>query len=580
MVNKPPKTSFNQRSRILTAFLFVFFAIIVAKLFSLQILHGSQARLDADAQHSIYRKLLPSRGQILLADKVSLATTPVATNLKSFLVYAVPQDILNPQLTAASLATVLKLDAKDILAKITNQSTKYAPLKKQLTDDEQQKIKELKLSGIYFDSEDTRFYPQNNLLSQVLGFVGYNKDSKKAGLYGLERYFEPQLAGVAGTLEAEGDTSGTVIYGAKYNEQPQQDGSDLILTIDKTIEFQVESVLKDAVTKHGADSGSVIVMDPKTGAILAMANYPDFNPNQYGKAPDPAAFNNEAVTGNYEPGSTFKAITMSAGIDEGKITPDATYTDTGEVKVDNYTIKNAEPGSRGTQTMTQALDFSLNTGAIFVENKIGNPDFLKYVKAFGFGKRSGVELPETTGDLSNLTAGNITVNYDTASFGQGISVTPLQMLQAYDAIANGGKMMKPYIVQSVVDQDGKATNTQPRVVSQPITPQTANTVSAMLVDVVENGFGKRAAVPGYYIAGKTGTAQVHGNNGKYDPTNNIGSFIGYGPVENPQFLMIVRVDHPRDVQFAESTAGPAFGQIAQFILNYLQVPPTRPLTGK
>jgi cell division protein FtsI/penicillin-binding protein 2 len=288
-------------------------------------------------------------------------------------------------------------------------------------------------------------------------------------------------------------------------------------------------------------------------------------------------FSNQATVGNYEPGSTFKALTMAAAIDENKITPQTTYVNTGKVEVDNFTIKNAELGEHlGSDTMTQALDFSLNTGAIFAENQLGNPDFLKYLKAFGLGQPTGIELPEAAGDLTGLE-GNVQVNYDTASFGQGITVTPIQLVQAYSAFANNGKMMKPYVVQSKIGSDGTTVNTVPQASNQVISPQTANTISAMLVDVVENGFGVRAAVPGYFIAGKTGTAQVAGNNGKYDPTNNIGSFIGFGPVEDPKFLMLVRVDHPRDVQFAESTAEPAWGTIAKFILNYYNIPPTRPL---
>ncbi len=557
----------------MTAFLLLFFAVIVYRLFYLQVIRGAQARLEANQQHSIYLKLFPSRGEIKLADKFSEQTVPVATNTKSYLVYAVPNDILNPNLAASSLASVLNLNSKDVLAKIIQTDKKYVPLKKQLTDSEQQKIKDLALPGIYFDSEDTRIYPQNTLLSQTLGFVGFNAAGQKSGLYGLERYFDKELAGTPGELVAEQDPSGAQIFGATNNEKPAEDGVNLILTVDKTIQFQAESVLKDMVTKNGADSGDVIVMNPKTGAILAIASYPDFDPNNYGKVTDPSVFNNQAVTGAYEPGSTFKAITMAAALDEGKITPDTTYTDTGKVAVDNYVIKNAEPGARGVQTMTQVLDWSLNTGAIYTENQLGNPDFLKYVQKFGFGKPTGIELPETRGDLSGLN-GNVAVNYDTASFGQGISATPIQMLQAYGALANGGKMMKPYIVQSKIYPDGTIKNTQAQVVSQVISPQTAATIDAMLVDVVENGFGKKAAVPGYYVAGKTGTAQVV-QNGKYIVNDNIGSFIGFAPVENPQFVMLIRVDHPRDANFAESTAVPPWGQLAQFILNYMQVAPTR-----
>jgi len=574
MVRKTIQSSFNRRSSLLTAFLLLFFAVIVWRLFYLEVIRGAQARQTADLQHSIYQKLFPSRGEIELADKFSEQAVPVAANIKSYLVYAVPGDILNPNLTADSLGSVLNLDPKDILAKIKQSDKKYVPLKKALTDQEQQQIKNLALPGIYFDSEDTRVYPENSLLSQTLGFVGYNAQGFKSGLYGLERYFDKELAGAPGELVAEQDPSGAQIFGATMNEKPAQDGVNLILTVDKTIQFQAQSVLKDMVTKNGADSGDVIVMNPKTGAILAIASYPDFDPNNYGKVTDLSVFNNQAVTGAYEPGSTFKAITMSAALDEGKITPDTTYTDTGKVAVDNYVIKNAEGGARGVQTMSQVLDWSLNTGAIFAENQLGNPDFLKYVKAFGFGKPTGIELPEAKGDITGLTSGNVAVNYDTASFGQGISVTPLQMLQAYGALANGGKMMRPFIVQSKIYPDGTIKNTQPQTAGQVISPQTASTIDAMLVDVVENGFGKEAKVPGYYVAGKTGTAQV-AQNGKYIANDNIGSFIGFAPVENPQFVMLIRVDHPRDASFAESTAVPPWGQLAQFILNYMQIQPTR-----
>jgi cell division protein FtsI/penicillin-binding protein 2 len=573
MARKIVQSSFNHRSSLLTVFLLLFFGAIVYRLFYLQIIHGGAARLQADQQHSIYQELFPSRGEILLADKFSNDTLPVATNTKSYSVYAVPSDILNPSLAASSLASVLGLDPKDVLAKITQPGKKYVPLKKQLTDLEQQKIKDLALPGIYFDSENTRIYPQSEFLSQTLGFVGYNQAGQKSGLYGLERYFDKDLAGTPGELVAEQDPSGAQIYGATMNEKPAQDGANLILTVDKTIQFQVENILKDMVTKNGADSGDVIVMNPKTGAILAMASYPDFDPNNYGKVTDPSLFNNQAVSGTYEPGSTFKSITMAAAIDEGKITPDTTYTDTGKVAVDNYVIKNAEGPPRGVQTMTQVLDWSLNTGAIFAENQLGNPDFFKYVQKFGFGKPTGIELPEGKGDLTGLN-GNIQVNYDTGSFGQGILVTPIQMVQAYGALANGGKMMKPYIVQSEIYPDGKIKNTQPTMLGQIISPSTAATVDSMLVDVVENGFGKEAKVPGYYVAGKTGTAQV-AQNGKYVANDNIGSFIGFAPVDNPQFVMLIRVDHPRDASFAESTAVPPWGQLAQFILNYMQIPPTR-----
>lgn len=579
MAKKTARTTFNSRSSILSVFLLLFFLILVFKLFSLQVLHGMDARELADAQHSIYQKLFPSRGEILLTDRLTQETIPVATNLKSYLVYAVPQDIINPQLTANSLASVLKLDVNEVLQKITNNNKKYVPLKKKLTDDEQQRIKDLKLSGIFFDSEDTRFYPENNLLSQTLGFVGYKVDTRH-GLYGLERKFDTELSGKAGELLAEKDTGGALIFGAKKKEDLAEDGLNLILTIDKTIQFQAESIIKEAVILNEADGGSVIVANPKTGAVLAIANYPDFNLNEYNKVEDPRYFTNLAVTGNYEPGSVFKAITMAASINEGKITANTTYNDTGSLEIDGYKIKNSDNKAHGIQTMEQALDESLNTGAIWAKDQIGNSKFYEYLKNFGFGNLTGIEIPETKGNLEGLKA-NIGVDYATASFGQGITVTPMQLIQAYIALANKGEMMKPYLVQSKIHEDGRMEQTKPTMVREVVTARTANIISAMLVSVIENGHGKKAGVPGYYLAGKTGTAQVPRKDGRgYEANNNIGSFVGYGPVEDPQFVMLVRVDHPRDVNFAESTAAPAWGKLAQFMLNYLHIPPTRQIDNK
>lgn len=573
---------FNQRSSFLTVFLLLAFAIIIVRLFYLQIINGKNSQKLAEAQHKIYKQLLPSRGQIELADiSGEFQSFPLAANLKSYLVYAVPQDITNESLTASSLASVLNMDSAEILTKISDKKKKYVPLKKKLSEEEQEKIKSLNLSGIFFDSEDARFYPANNMLSQTIGFVGYkNNGTEKVGLYGLERYFQDQLAGQKGSLEGQKDSFGEQIFGVENNNKPAVDGLNLILTVDKSIQFQAQSIIKEAVETNLADSGSLIVADPKTGKILALANYPDFNPNEFNKVEDPSVFNNDAVTGNYEPGSTFKALTMAAALDSGSITPETTYTDNGFIEVDGYKIKNAEPEPRGVQNMKDVLNYSLNTGVIFALNKMGNQEFFKYVKAFGFGKKTGIELPETAGNLANLNT-NIKVNYYTASFGQGITATPMQMVQAYTALANNGVMMKPYIVASKIYADGSIENTKPQEVGRVITKKTASQVTAMLVDDVEIGYGKKSAVPGYYMAGKTGTSQVARKDGRagYEDLDNIGSFLGYGPAEDPRFVMLVRVNHPRTVKYAETTAAPAWGKMAQFLVNYLHIPPTRQVTG-
>ncbi len=566
--------TFTKRTALVTVFLLLMFLLITFRLFALQVIQGSETRELAEDQYSYFKKLQPTRGEIKLVDRFNEETFPVATNIEKYLVFAVPEEIQDVQKTSKSLSEALSLEESEVLEKISDIKRKYVPLKKQLSDAEVEKIKALELSGIHFDSETTRVYPEKNLLSQTLGFIGFRTDYKE-GLYGLERYFEKELAGQYGSITEEKDSAGAWIFGGKRELVPAVDGANLILSIDKNIQFKAEQVLKKTVEQHQADGGTVIVVDPSSGAILAIANFPDFDPNQYNTVEDPALFSSRAVVGNYEPGSVFKPITMAAALNEGAVDPDTTYVDEGVVEIDGYKIKNSDNEAHGEQTMTKVLEMSLNTGAIFAKEQIGNQKFYDYVKKFGFGKETGIELPESVGNLDNLKA-NIKVNFHTASFGQGISVTPIQLVQAFTAIANQGKMMRPFLVQSKIHPDGSVEKTQAQVVDEVISKETANKLSAMLVNVVESGHGTKAAVPGYFIAGKTGTAQVSKKDVKgYEENINIGSFIGFGPVENPRFLMLVRIDHPRTVRFAESTAAPAFGEIAQFILNYFQVPPTR-----
>ncbi|MFH0805143.1 MAG: penicillin-binding protein 2, partial [Patescibacteria group bacterium] len=327
--------------------------------------------------------------------------------------------------------------------------------------------------------------------------------------------------------------------------------------------------------KHGADGGSIIIMDPMTGAMIAMCGYPDFDPNKYRGVEDANTFLNPATFYVYEPGSIFKPITMAAALDQGALTPTTTYNDTGQAVFGKYTIKNSDGKANGVQTMTQVLEKSLNTGAIFAAESIGPQKFEEYVQRFGFGQKYGLELStEAQGNISNLAA-HKELSMATGSFGQGISATLLQMTNAFGVIANGGKLMQPYIVDEVANpSSGVSTKTEPRVIRQVVTSKTATTLAAMLVNVVRNGHGKRAGVPGYFVAGKTGTAQIARSDGPgYETDFTIGSFCGFAPVDNPRFVMCVKIDKPRDVQWAESTAAPLFGQLAQFMVNYYGIPP-------
>lgn len=437
---------------------------------------------------------------------------------------------------------------------------------------------ELKFEGMGHIMKTFRFYPEKNIGSHLLGFVGFSDDKEK-GRYGLEEFFDEELSGRSGSIKSERGAGGDLVIINEREYVKPQNGSDLILAINRAIQFAACQKLNTAVAKHGADGGSVIIMDPKTGAILAMCSAPDYDPNNYNEVSKLEIFNNPAIFSQYEPGSIFKGLTMAMALDQGKVTPQTTYNDTGTVKIADYNIENSDKKAHGTVDMATVLEESLNTGAIFAMRQIGPDAFRQYVENFGFGEKTGIEMEtEAAGDIKNLTTEktNKELYAATASFGQGIAVTPLQMVSAFGAIANGGILMKPYVVKEVVKVDGSKTVTTPRQIRRVISEKAATILGGMLVNVVENGHGKKAGVKGYYVSGKTGTAQVPRKDGRgYEASKHIGSFAGFAPAADPRFAMLVRIDNPRDVEWAESSAAPLFGEIAEFLLNYWQVPTER-----
>lgn len=568
------------RDQFLVGVFVVFAALLGLRLFSLQVLqHAAYASLAADT-HQLSQQLLPARGQILVKDPQSTTGVyPMAANKTLHLLYVNPKQITDPIAVADALFSYTTLTKDELLAKLTKQNDQYEPLQHSLNDDQHNAVVALKLSGVFFSDEPTRYYPEKNLGAHLLGFLGYSDDTK-IGQYGLEGHFQEELAGQRGYIEAQKDASGQLIATAAQVWQPATDGSNLLLTIDRTIQFEACRQLDEAVLKHGADGGSVVILSPKTGAVLAMCGAPDYDPNKYNEVKDIKTFLNPSTQIPYEPGSVFKGFTMAAALNEGMVTPDTTYTDTGEVKIGSFTIKNSDLKANGVQTMYEVLEKSLNTGAIFAMNKIGPAKFADYVKAFGFGKASNIDLDESAGSISGvLTKKDIYAT--TGAFGQGLTVTPLQLAAAYSALANGGKLMQPFVVDRVQKPDGSEVVTQPKEVRQVITAQTSATISAMLVRVIQNGHGKRAGVPGYFVAGKTGTAQIPDpTTGKYMAELTIGTFAGFAPVEDPQFVMVTQIIKPRDVQFAESSAAPLFGSLAKFLMLYLNIPPTTQVTSQ
>ena len=439
--------------------------------------------------------------------------------------------------------------------------------------------KELKLTGFDFEIKKFRYYPETNIASHLLGFVSYGDDAG-TGKYGLEEYFNEELFGKYGSLKGERGVNNSMIVNDREYVKPVQ-GSDLVLTIDRSVEFYACDQLKQTVDKFNAIGGTVVALDAKTGAVLAMCSVPNFDPNDYKHVSDMAVFNNPAVFDQYEPGSVFKAITMSIALDQGKVTPSTTYTDPGELYVNGWSkpIRNSDfetKGGHGVVDMNFVLENSLNTGAIFAMRQAGAKTFADYVKKYGFGERTGIELgSESPGTINNLLRKNIRdIDAAVASFGQGIMVTPLQMVSSYQVFANKGYLMKPYIVKEIKHPDGKIENISPVQERQVISEKTATTMLGMLSNVVLSGHSKKAAIPGYYIGGKTGTAQIAVSGGYVKDRFNH-TFVGIAPLDNPRFVMLTYIDSPKGVTYAEATALPLWTNIATFMLQYYQVPKTK-----
>lgn len=556
-----------------------FAAVITLKLFVLQVLDHSTYKALASGQHEIFKELFPSRGDILIHDLKDGTVLPIATVQQVAFVYADPRKVEDADRTAEELGELFGFDEEKVDAleeRLKDREDPYEPIERDVTDEMLDQLIALELPGVFYLREEGRLYPEQGLGGHAVGFVGSGEDGTMAGRYGIEGYFNEELTGTPGFLRSERDIAGRLIAIGDRSIEPAVDGSDVVLTLDRTIQYTACTKLHAAVAKHGADGGSVVIIEPQTGKILAMCGSPDFEPDSYNEVESIDTFNNPAIFSSYEPGSIFKTITIAAALDAGAITPTTTFEDTGSVMVDGWPkpIGNAEGKVYGVVDMTVALEESVNTGMVFAMRQTGMEAFVEYVKNFGFGVRTGVELEtEAAADISSLDIGE-EVYAATASFGQGITATPLQMAAAYAAIANDGVLMKPYIVEDVIHPDGTKESRLPQEIRRVIQAKTARLLGAMLVSVVENGHGKRAGVPGYYIGGKTGTAQVADGAG-YSLDKTIGSFAGFGPVNNPKFAMVVRIDNPKDVQWAESTAAPLFGDIASFLLQYFEVPPER-----
>jgi cell division protein FtsI/penicillin-binding protein 2 len=568
------------RISLLIIIIFLIGGGILGRLFSLQILQYDYYYALAQDQHDIYQDLFPQRGEIFIQDLADGRRnnqpnySSLAINKEFCQVYVTPKEIADDQKDdlANKLAELLELDKETILERINKKDDPYEPIKHKVSQEIAQTITDWQIDGLATVPETWRYYPNDSLACHLTGFVGFEEE-KKIGQYGLEGYYEDELKGVPGFLSGKKDTSGYWIPSLKQEFELAQDGSDLILTVDQNIQFKAEKELKQLVERWQAAGGTIIVMEPASGAVRAMASWPTFDPNQYNQVEDIDVFLNPAIQKVYEPGSVFKPITMAAGLDSGRITPQTVYQDEGKIRIKGSTIGNVDGKIYGQQTMTQVLEKSINTGAVFVQQEIGQDIFRDYVQRFNFDRPTGVDLiGEVGGNISNLFTGR-EINLATISFGQGITVTPLGLITAIGAIANQGKLMQPYLVERIIKSDGQEIGRELKTVREVISPQTAGELTKMMVSVVENGFGQPARVAGYNIAGKTGTAQVADlEEGGYSEET-IHTFVGFAPAFNPQFIILIKLDEPQGINFAADSTSPVFKKMAEYLFNYLEIPP-------
>ncbi len=550
------------------------FAIVVLRLFQVQVLDHNNYVALAEDQYGFYDKVIPERGKIFFKDEHSSELYPAAINRRMNLIYAVPREIEDFKKAAETLAPILEIDEEKLFSVLNKPDDSYEVIKRKTNNELAEKVKELNIKGIKTAPEDWRYYPGDSLAANVLGFVGY-KDKDKVGRYGVEGYYQNELAGQTGIIGAKSGGILSKIAKLQSDFKTPRDGDNLVLTIDQTVQFTVEKKLKETIERFGAEAGSAIVMDPLTGAIIAMAQQPFYNPNEYSKTEDLNCFININARGSYEPGSVMKPVTMAMAIDLNKVAPGTTYLDEGVVRIKGWPIYNSDGKAYGRQTMTEVLEKSLNTGIVFVQEQIDKEKFCNYLKDFGFDMPTGVGIEEeTAGNLSNLSNFKIDVNFANAAFGQGIMVTPMEMLTAISVIANDGKLMRPYLVEKFIHPDGSETEVSSQVVRQVISPQAANLVSAMMVSVIENGHSCGARVKGYRFAGKTGTAQVAKKDERgYDSDRTIHTFVGFGPLPDSRFAMLIRLDNPTEVPFAADSTAKFFREMMKFLVDYYDIPP-------
>lgn len=579
----------RHRLRLLQLFFLIFTLSIFARLFYWQVLISDKLSAQAESQHFNINEIPAKRGEIKTTDQYSLVS-----NQPTFTVFASVKELDKTPEQIAKLLTPLFLDYElkqkvspstdvevkertrqitaDIEKNLSDDKLIWVALKKRIPTTLMEEIKKLNIKGVGFQSTQDRFYPEGSMAAQVLGFVGSDSTGGDQGYFGLEGFYNSELRGRNGKLKEEVDSMGRPILVGQTIGATAEDGRSLLTTIDRSVQYIAEKKLAVGIKKYGAKAGSVLIMDPKTGGILAAAHLPSYDPARFGQY-DQSLYKNPMVGDLYEPGSTFKVITMAAALNEGVVAADTRCECAAPIQIGGFTIKTWDNKYHPNSTMTEVLQHSDNIGAAFAAQKLGEKKFAEYVKDFGFGELTGIDLEEEASGLVKNPADTQPIDLVTGSFGQGVAVTMVQLVQAVGAIANQGQMMKPHLVQKIIGKSG-TVEIKPEKIRQVIKEKTAQTLTEMMIKAVEGGEAQRIIPKGYRMAGKTGTASIP-IQGHYDPTKTVASFVGFGPAEDPKFVMLVRFVEPSlPYQFGSETAAPTFFEITKDLFTYYGIAPS------
>ncbi len=576
---------------------FLVFVLIVLRLFYWQVISRDSLQAKAEKQYLRDIELFPKRGEILASDGF-----PLVTNQTAYLMYANPKEIsdsldiaekIQPILDLSETATLsaslqpdynpdtykekeeLKLKERELKLseKLSQKNLDWVLLGRKLTQSQKEQVEKLNVSGLGFSDEITRDYPEGSMSAHLLGFVGLDEFGRDTGYFGLEGFYNRQLKGRLGVTKEETDAKGNPILLGNYGQIGESPGRTLKLTIDRAVQKIAEEELQKSITQYGAKAGQVLIMEPATGAIIASAAYPAYDPGNYTKYPD-INYINPIVAETYEPGSTFKVVAMSAGINENVIQPETVCTIcNGPVEISGYKISTWDNKYHPDSTLTEVIQNSDNTGMVFVSQKLGFENFYKYLKEFGFGNLTGVDIQDEAYGVIRSKKDWGEIDLATASFGQGIAVTSIQMARAVSVIANGGKLPTPHYVSEIIEgENSLKIAPEPYDFKTVISKQTAGKVTDMMVKAVVAGEAHYKIPEGYTLAGKTGTAQIPVA-GHYDSTKTIASFVGFGPLPNPKFVMLVRFTEPKSSPYGSETAAPTFFRIASEIFRLWSIPP-------